>query len=365
MRIITLTLLAVLILGCSKKEKPETPETLSSEEATFSLPQDTHVDPSFILADVNGARLTVGDANVETRLRIQGAEGQIPPNVMAGVRDRTIDNFILRTVLCQEAEANGMDASEEELTEALDQVAKNLPPELSIEKFLNESIMGREKILNQIKSEIKINKLLKSKIEGKSEIPETEIDEFIKAHEDALKIPETVKARHILLETSAEATEEELTEKKQKAEKIRAQLQGGADFEALAQEFSDCPSRERGGDLGTFSRDRMVKEFSDAAFALKPMDISPVVKTDYGYHIIQVTEKQQAGIPPREQIKEIMQGQKNKERFNLYAGELMQKANIRDYRQSPVDPATLEQDKPSDSVPNIESVPEDENQDEK
>ena len=91
-----------------------------------------------------------------------------------------------------------------------------------------------------------------------------------------------IRASHILCSTDVNSPEDALTTIK----KIKTRLDAGDDFEVLAREFSDCPSKERGGDLGYFERGRMVEKFDEAAFQLQTDTISDVLETEFGYHII-------------------------------------------------------------------------------
>ncbi len=88
-----------------------------------------------------------------------------------------------------------------------------------------------------------------------------------------------IRASHILVDSEEEAL------------KIKNELENGASFEALAKKYSKCPSKEVGGDLGFFGKGVMVKEFEDAAFSLDVGKISEPVKTQFGYHIIKITDK--------------------------------------------------------------------------
>jgi len=92
-------------------------------------------------------------------------------------------------------------------------------------------------------------------------------------------MPKEVRASHILVKTEAEANE------------ILFDLKRGASFEDMAMKKSLCPSKSKGGDLGFFTRGRMVKEFEDAAFSLQKGELSKPVKTQFGYHIIKVTDQ--------------------------------------------------------------------------
>lgn len=112
--------------------------------------------------------------------------------------------------------------------------------------------------------------------------------------ETAKSVPpeEEAHARHILVETEDEA------------KKIYERVKGGEDFAKLATEMSKDPgSGKEGGDLGWFTKDRMIKEFADAAFALKPGEISPPVKSQYGWHVIKLEERRTKPVPPLDQVK--------------------------------------------------------------
>lgn len=98
-----------------------------------------------------------------------------------------------------------------------------------------------------------------------------------------------IHARHILI--AADASDAARAEARKKIELVRAELLAGKDFATAAREYSDCPSKENGGDLGTFTRGQMVKAFEDAAFSQKPGEIGPIIETEFGFHIIQVLNR--------------------------------------------------------------------------
>jgi len=127
---------------------------------------------------------------------------------------------------------------------------------------------------------------------------DAEIKAYYEKNKSAYLTPAAVSAQHILIKVDAGAKPEEVKAAQIKAEGIKKELDGGADFGKLAEKYSDDPgSKGRGGDLGFFARDRMVPEFSQAAFKMKKGEISNPVKTSFGYHLIKVNdineEKQQ------------------------------------------------------------------------
>ncbi|HSG27979.1 MAG TPA: peptidylprolyl isomerase [Candidatus Krumholzibacterium sp.] len=131
---------------------------------------------------------------------------------------------------------------------------------------------------------------------------ETKAREFYDSNTERFAKPEQIRASHVLLKVEPADTEETRAAKRKSIEDIRARLVAGEDFATGASEHSDCPSAANGGDLGYFGRGQMVKPFEDAAFALQLNEISPIVETRFGYHVIKVTEKTPGGMTPFEDV---------------------------------------------------------------
>jgi len=141
-----------------------------------------------------------------------------------------------------------------------------------------------------------------AKLEQSIHPSEAELRRVYLNDQDKFRTPERVQVRHILLKTT-DKTGAEVDKVKAKAEELLKQIKGGADFAELARKNSDDPgSAAKGGDLGWLVRGQTVKPFEDAAFSLKPKEISGVVKTEYGYHIIQVLDHQQAHLRTFEEV---------------------------------------------------------------
>lgn len=141
------------------------------------------------------------------------------------------------------------------------------------------------------------------KVAESIQVSDTQMQQFYNAHRDQFRTPERVKARHILLST-VNKPPDEVAKIKAKAEALLKQIKGGADFAELAKQNSDDPgSKANGGDLGWVVRGQMVKNFEAATFSLKPKEISDLVTTEYGFHIIQVLEKQDAHLQSFDEVK--------------------------------------------------------------
>jgi peptidyl-prolyl cis-trans isomerase D len=127
-------------------------------------------------------------------------------------------------------------------------------------------------------------------------IAEKEISDFYELNQESFKNPQQIKARHILLKVSPDASESEKTETKEKALSLLKRLQDGEDFVALAKKYSQDPAASKGGDLGYFTRGQMVKPFEELAFSLKKGELGGPVKTQFGWHIIRVDDIKDATI---------------------------------------------------------------------
>ena len=143
-------------------------------------------------------------------------------------------------------------------------------------------------------------------------VSDEEIAEFYEKHKENFKVPETVRASHILV-----ADEDEM-------KKVRADLDAGMSFEDAARKHSSCPSKEQGGDLGFFSKEQMVPEFGNAAFAMKVGDVSPEpVKTQFGLHLIKLVDKKEASVRPLEEVRaQLTESLLNEKKAGVYNDQL-------------------------------------------
>jgi peptidyl-prolyl cis-trans isomerase C len=122
-------------------------------------------------------------------------------------------------------------------------------------------------------------------------VEENDAEEYYEKNKDNFQMPESIRTKHILVDSEEEA------------KSIHEEIGGGLAFEDAATKYSKCPSKESGGDLGMFGRGKMVPEFEDAAFAMNVGEISKPVKTQFGYHIIKVEEKQEASVRAYDEVK--------------------------------------------------------------
>ncbi len=137
-------------------------------------------------------------------------------------------------------------------------------------------------------------KFVPKSFESLVSVSDDEIAEYYDEHPDEFQNPKTVEARHILIKVEPEASPEDVAQAKTRIEAVLQQARDGQDFAELAKAYSEGPSKDKGGHLGTFRRETMVKPFSDKAFSMKAGEISEPVKTRFGWHIIKVEKVNEA-----------------------------------------------------------------------
>jgi peptidyl-prolyl cis-trans isomerase C len=209
----------------------------------------------------------------------------------------------------------------------------SMPAGTTIEDFIKKSGMSNEQLRKEIALGIRVNKMIMTTKTAKASPTEKEIQQFYKENKDKFRIPEAVHARHILVSKTAGEDEKSKKAKRDKAEDLRKQIIAGSDFTEVAKANSDCPSKNQGGDLGTFSKGQMVKPFENAAFTQKKGEIGPVVETDFGYHIIEVIDHQPSKIQnldkeTKSKISAFLKQKKNYEALNEIMQGLKAKAHI-------------------------------------
>ena len=187
--------------------------------------------------------------------------------------------------------------------------------------------------IEDMTSSILAQEYVNRKLAGVGKITDEELQKYYDGHKPEFLDPATVKAQHILVKVDQKAKPEEAAAAMSKAMEIRKELDQGGDFAKLAEKYSDDPgSKSRGGDLGFFTRERMVPEFSKAAFSQKIGEISQPVRSTFGYHIIRVTDKKEEKqinfkeAKPR--IQSTLENQKRKDALNKEIDRLKKKYKV-------------------------------------
>jgi parvulin-like peptidyl-prolyl isomerase len=317
---------ALLCLGCTEPPKPEKAQDLDKIEPADGKGSDSTIALGSL---PTGPIAKVGDVEIpnaafreiyDLKIKKYADRGrEIPPAADRRYRKSIAERLIYHEVLAQEAKALGIDYDPAELAERDEQQKRGIREwDKHLERRGETETSLREMVIAELREKAILEKL------GKLEVTEAEVaEDYEKIKGNWKSDKPRVKASHILVpigpspdpanvkpgEKTPEPTPEERkqweAEAQAKAKEIHAKVTApDADFAKIAEEFSDGPSKGKGGDIGIFTPDRMAEEFSAAAFALEPGQISEPVKTKFGYHIIKVSGKWPAGDLPQDALED-------------------------------------------------------------
>ncbi|MBM4309860.1 MAG: hypothetical protein FJ119_02780 [Deltaproteobacteria bacterium] len=326
---VLLLMCACVLYACGSKEA-EVKETAAAPEAAALK------DPAAMVASVNGQAVTAGDVDQEMKGLLARFGGRVPPEQMQELeprmREQALENLISKRLIIQEADRQNIQPDDQQIEAELATVTAQFPSPEMFQEQLNTMGITAEQLRGDISDHLKVKGVYVRATEALPPVTEEDINKFYNENTETFKVPEQVRASHILFSVAQDASPETRGLKKQELEKVRSQVVEGADFAALAKELSDCPSKEQGGDLGLFERGRMVKEFDDAAFNLAAGEISPVVETQFGYHVIKVTEHNEPRVVALEdvhqEISQHLQTSREEAAFESFLQNLRQNAQI-------------------------------------
>lgn len=280
--------------------KPPPPKAVAPSAA---VPVDS-TEPA---VTVNGTVITEGQVDAKVKPMLERRMSQMDPNMAEQLKKRSraqmLDRMITEQLLDEQVAKANITVSDSDVNDKISEILKQ--QNLSIDTFkalLAAQGQSYEQVQQQIKKSVGYEKVFE-KQSGAVEVNDAEALAFYEENKAGFSTPEELGASHILIKVAPSATPEEKAAAKEKAEKLLKEIKADANFAELAKANSDCPSKEVGGDLGTFPRGRMVKEFEDAAFGMKVGQVSDVVETQFGYHIIKVTSRKDAGVTPFEEAK--------------------------------------------------------------
>ena len=240
------------------------------------------------------------------------------------LKDRIVGELVIKELLNQEMAKRKIKITKEDVDNELKSIIDTVGSKELFNSKLKESGVSNDEFKASLEEEVKIKKLTNAL--GVKNVSDKDVENFYKQNPDKFKYPDMVRASHILVladeadiqsELTAKnpkiiaselksKTNEEMEKRQERARAILNEVKNNPDnFAAIAREKSeDTTSAKQGGDLGFFSKTDMVEPFASTAFSLPPNKISELVKTQYGYHIIKVTDRMEAGKEPFEKVKD-------------------------------------------------------------
>ena len=246
------------------------------------------------LAVVNGVVITQAQYDKELnvqRERISRQGRQISDDQMAEMKKEILEGLIEREVLYQESQKAGIKVTDQKVNDQMASIKKRFPSEEEFNKALSNMNLTEDEVKVQIQRGLAIRELIDQKVASKVVITDEETRAYYDGNSQLFQQPEQVKASHILIKVEPTADDAKKAEARKKIKEVQQKLKDGGDFAALAKEYSQGPSGTRGGDLGYFKRGQMVKPFDDVAFSMKTNEVSDLVETRFGYHLIKVYDK--------------------------------------------------------------------------
>lgn len=279
-----------------------------------------------VLARVNGEAVTKVDFDRLIKNMELSANQPIPAERRDEILRQALDQLVTYTVLSQETKARNVSVSDADIEGSLKEMRSKFPNEEEFKKALAARGMTVEKLRSDARVDMSINKMMDTELASKPLPTDTQVREFYDKNPDKF---ETARASHILFKVDEKA--DDATKKKALAEAqaVLKQVKGGADFAGLAKKHSADGSAQQGGDLGVFNKGQMVPAFDQAVFSMLPGQISDIVTTQFGHHIIKVTDR--AAVPFDQvgpKIKEFLTEQQKRERAQAFIDSLKQKAKI-------------------------------------
>ncbi len=280
-----------------------------------------------VVARVNGTGITAAEVQDMAQHVAQSAQGADAPSAEAA-RENALESLIEMEVLAQQAKAEKITPPAAEVDQQLAEIKAHFPDPAAFQKSLKDNHITEAELRREIGRGLTIAKLIERHVIVK--LPESAAEEFYRQHPDKFQHPGQVRASHILFRA---ATGADAAAAKQRATAALERLHKGEDFGTLARELSEDPATAPNqGDLGFFPREGVVKPFADAAFSLQPGQVSDLVRTEYGFHIIKVVEIRPAGITPlddvRPRLQRYLEDQEREKQQHAFIEELKKKAKI-------------------------------------
>jgi peptidyl-prolyl cis-trans isomerase SurA len=313
----------------------------------FALPAwcaDTVIEE--IIARVNSDIVTRSElqhSKDEVRQELRQQYGEKADALFAEREKDVLRDLIDQQLLLQKAKDKGLTA-DTELIKRLDEMRKqmNLSSMDELEKAAREQGVSFEDFKQNLKNQILTQMVIRNEVQPKIQVTKEEEKKYYDEHQKELEHPERVRLSEILVSTEKvePADQAGLNAAQQKAQQLLEQVRGGAGFDEVAKKSSDGPTAAQGGDLGYFKRGTLARELEEKTFAMKPGEVTDVVRTKQGFLILKVTDHEQAGMPPLKdvepQILDTLYYQKLQPALREYLTKLREEAYI-DIRPGYVD----------------------------
>ncbi len=246
---------------------------------------------------------------------------------------RILDQLIDEKLVNQEAERLTITISEREIDTAVKEMQnRNQLNDAQFLAVLADEGLTMPKYREQLKGQMKKVRVIDQEIKSRVQVSKAEIDAYYETHAADFNAEPEVRIQQILLVVPPESGEKEINRIQAQAESIVSKIKGGEDFTSLVNLYSQDPSAKAGGDMGVFKRGELLPAIDEYAFGMKPGEVSPVIRTEGGFHIVKVLARREPSAlsdeERRAEVKDVLFSQKAEELFKEWIAKLRKKAYI-------------------------------------
>jgi peptidyl-prolyl cis-trans isomerase C len=300
------------------KPKPATPAQATKAAAQAAEP-DEPIPPAApnalfpaLVARVNGKPILGRDLEQRVRAELAAignpAWKDLREDYRNEVTSRSLSQLLGDELLYQKAVASGVAATQAEIQAEFDKVAKTYPSDAALNAMLAERGLDRKALSRELGKNLVVQRYIEQNITKKLVVAPAEVSEYYNAHPDEFKHPDLIRTSHILIAVPQGAAPEQQERAKQLAQGVLDRAKKGEDFAKLAKENSMDASASQGGDLGLTVAGELAPEYEAAAANLKVGEISGLVRTQFGYHVIKLTDKKKAGMETLDEVRSQLTG---------------------------------------------------------
>jgi peptidyl-prolyl cis-trans isomerase C len=241
---------------------------------------------------------------------------------LTAAKNRILENLIVGELLYQQSQKEGIKVDDQAVNKRIEMMKKRFSDDTAYKKALERMHVSEKEFRAEIQRALVIRQLIETDVRRKISVTEAESKKYYNDNLNLFKQPEQVKASQIWIKVAPGAEESKKIKARKKIQMIQKKIIKGEDFGKLAKTYSEGPNAPREGALGYFKRSQMSKPIEDAAFALKVGEVSGIIETRSGYHLIKVTGKKPAGIIPFKKVRPMIEQHLKKEK---------EKTDIQDY----------------------------------
>lgn len=331
------TALPLFAGGKQEKEEPaqeESTEQQQPAEEESAQEQEGTPIPSGSVSTEGEVAAVVGGTEIPMKLLQQQVQmyqqqmaqrGQQPQGIqLSDMKSQALESLINAEVLYQAATEQGYKADQEKIDSRIDSYKQQSGGDAQFQSRLKQQDMSEDLLRERIAQGFVIQQFIQEQFAPQVTISDEAAREYYDENPQTFQQDEQVRASHILIEVKEDASEEKKEEARTTLNEVQSKLDEGAEFSELAREYSEGPSAKNGGDLGYFGRNQMVKPFSDQAFSMDKGEVSGIVETRFGYHLIKVTDKKEAGSIPYEEVKDRILNYLKEKRMNDLISEFLE-----------------------------------------